>query len=1180
MTLRESVAQFNDATNNKLLLKLLEEIQGVSSLEGLNALQLQISREKARQLKFLPIKVMANHIIYIDKNGQLTTCDITSLVAVNELLNELKTSRSELIYGDILRNLLLTAAGGLLKSYDTHTVSLTDSLSKTDIKRLIAKDEIWLEQRQQLHKTIIEDVLKDVRYLSKQIEASKEVESGIYCMRGSVAAGKSTFIKSFFKRHSFDERSLRGVISTDAIKRRLVKEAVLDYGMGAPGYLFHDEASMISARILAQAKKDGLFYFIDKRMQHEDDLEEVVRDATKRNLDVTIFDLKTDFMTSALRVLSRSGRYPSDPTPDFEGLFKSFKTVEDNSPNFLEKSLANPVVKNYYSVRMTIPDEPSIMPLKENFTTLEDNLAALPPLKKAKRGSFENVLLSSGRTLDRALDEHSKDGYGEDTAEKKSSYLAAFLKNIEGTSRTYSGNLDTTASPDKEAKLNTELSPEEVADLTANNLIDTFEFVYGNKDLMIYNETILKQFISEVAWRSNKGLIRDKASLLRVGDNSQKYNYVDTANVAEFYDAFVGELLLKVEDIDADPIETAAWIEWNIDFSGHLFSDGCGRVAKLVSSWLFMRRDLSLPDYKKGAFGFATVRESYRKQFAIREKVTYKVPTNDASYRKFARYYRGLFQEVKNYEQILAAGGLIYNTAGQFLITQSTKGKDAGKWVVPGGKLEEGEEPEEAFKRESFEETGLRLGDASLLGIREYTSASGNPYKFYDYTFTLSDDKQKVVINNESSAYKWINESEIKDYKFADSIRNFLGKYFTGDMLDYYDEVEYIDIDSLDVPRPDEHTMSHSLRDYIDTKLPMEELQPYLSRVKAVEVHGIYPDMQMVAKLKLDFRILEVIHKSKPKSDNSNSLRPIFLLAEKENEEILVCCTTPGRDLLLHYASMLKFVIDDAIPLSVYAYPVAEETIDKWTGLDQFMVSPKDIVILGYSTHFKNMLLRENDFTLLTIQQNKFYTSTRFMGETGAVINCLEANYGHWGNISDYLARRICQLGASEILHIGKVGTFTSPSEIYKRIYIPNNFLVGRRNQVIHSQARIRNSMDYIKEHLSLGHVSVSTTMEETFGQREVFDRRKVETIDIESSKIAQAIASYNLTTDKKVKFGAIHFASDYLRKTNEIKEDFEFDLSTKRIAKLYGKKDKMLIEIFQVIKVHVLKEEVAALVG
>lgn len=137
MTLHKSVARFNDATNNKLLLKLLEEIQRVSSLESLKALQLQISREEARQLKFLPIKVMTNHVIYVDKNGKLATCDIASLIAVNELLNELKTSRSELIYGDILRNLLVTAAGGLLKSYDTHTVLPTDSLSKTDINEVL-----------------------------------------------------------------------------------------------------------------------------------------------------------------------------------------------------------------------------------------------------------------------------------------------------------------------------------------------------------------------------------------------------------------------------------------------------------------------------------------------------------------------------------------------------------------------------------------------------------------------------------------------------------------------------------------------------------------------------------------------------------------------------------------------------------------------------------------------------------------------------------------------------------------------------------------------------------------------------------------------------------------------------------------------------------------------------------
>jgi hypothetical protein len=391
-------------------------------------------------------------------------------------------------------------------------------------------------------------------------------------------------------------------------------------------------------------------------------------------------------------------------------------------------------------------------------------------------------------------------------------------------------------------------------------------------------------------------------------------------------------------------------------------------------------------------------------------------------------------------------------------------------------------------------------------------------------------------------------------------------------MIEYYTKVKKINPKDLDAPQLNEHTMSHSLQGYVESKLPVGELEGYLKSVKKFEIHGIYPDLKIISGLDLGFRILKTIYVSVPKKDNSNSLRPIFLLAERDSERVIVCCVTPGRDLLLHYASMVNFILRSTdVALSVYAYPLAEKEIDRWTGLDEPMVYKDDVVILGYSTFFKESFSNDKDFSLLTVNRNKFYTSSRFLGRSGIVVNCLEANYGHWGNISDYLSQKICRLGASEIIHIGKVGTFTSPLEIYKRMYIPNKFVVGRRSEILYAGNEVSNSMNYIEEHLSLAHVSVATTMEETFAQREVFDSLSIETIDIESSKIAQAVGLYNSLEDRQVKFGAIHFSSDYLRRSDEISESFEFDLSTKRIPKVKDRKMEILSEIFGIIRGHLL---------
>ena len=459
------------------------------------------------------------------------------------------------------------------------------------------------------------------------------------------------------------------------------------------------------------------------------------------------------------------------------------------------------------------------------------------------------------------------------------------------------------------------------------------------------------------------------------------------------------------------------------------------------------------------------------------------------------------------------------------------------------------------------------------MGARDYTAKSGNHYHFYDYTSTVIDDK-KIKINDESLAFKWITKDQVPDFVFTDSIANFINKYFVLERLDMYSKVVKIPEKSLDVPHPHDHTMTTSLDKYIQSKLPAELLDSKVKEIDGVEVHGIYPDLKILNELSLSFNITEVVHSSSQKTDNSNSLRPMFLMAEKDSKKLLICCVTPGRDLLIHYASMLKYYLRHlSIPVYAYAYPLAEKRIDKWTGLDSRMIVKNDIVILGYSTFFKNQLEKDPGFSVLSTYQNKYYSSTRFIAKNGKVLNCLEANYGHWGNISDFLAQKLCQLKASEILHVGKVGTLRSPGEIYKRIYIPKSFVVGRRNEVTSMGSKVNNSMEYIKEHSSLAHVSVSTTMEETFAQRESFYKKNIDTIDIESSKIARAVALYNLVNHTKIRFGAIHFSSDYLKKHNESGLDTALDLSTDR-ENLKYRKQGILIEIYSIIKKHVSEKK------
>ncbi len=78
----------------------------------------------------------------------------------------------------------------------------------------------------------------------------------------------------------------------------------------------------------------------------------------------------------------------------------------------------------------------------------------------------------------------------------------------------------------------------------------------------------------------------------------------------------------------------------------------------------------------------------------------------------------------------LALSGSVAGTAGgaAMLLTRrsSSMRAHAGQWALPGGRLEPGETPLDAARRELLEEIGLDLGPEALLGmLDDYPTRSG-----------------------------------------------------------------------------------------------------------------------------------------------------------------------------------------------------------------------------------------------------------------------------------------------------------------------------------------------------------------------------------------------------------------------------------------------------------------------
>jgi 8-oxo-dGTP diphosphatase len=118
-------------------------------------------------------------------------------------------------------------------------------------------------------------------------------------------------------------------------------------------------------------------------------------------------------------------------------------------------------------------------------------------------------------------------------------------------------------------------------------------------------------------------------------------------------------------------------------------------------------------------------------------------------------------------------GGLVRDAAGRYLITQRRRGSHLeGLWEFPGGKIEAGESPEAALRRELTEELGATFTVGKLFEtVRwEYPDRSVL-LRFYDCTL-----ESGTVEPREGQAMAWVDPTDLPQYDFPPADRELIAR--------------------------------------------------------------------------------------------------------------------------------------------------------------------------------------------------------------------------------------------------------------------------------------------------------------------------------------------------------------------------------------------------------------------
>jgi ribonuclease HI len=138
----------------------------------------------------------------------------------------------------------------------------------------------------------------------------------------------------------------------------------------------------------------------------------------------------------------------------------------------------------------------------------------------------------------------------------------------------------------------------------------------------------------------------------------------------------------------------------------------------------------------------------------------------------------GSIKTERNHMNQRIAVRAIIRQDGKTLLLRRTTGRQSilGKYELPGGKLEYGEQPEDAVARYLKDEAGLTIQTAQLFDVLTYIDHDNRDtqYVLILYLVSIMGDS-KVALGQSYDRYAWERVSEIQQNELTESAKLLLG---------------------------------------------------------------------------------------------------------------------------------------------------------------------------------------------------------------------------------------------------------------------------------------------------------------------------------------------------------------------------------------------------------------------